>query len=110
MSGGQFPLNAKALGRRPTRDDLSAKSAQNWDRLHCEDPGHLAPEISESACWAVARFWESLIKVQNFPVKERTCWLSIRLLLPPRIPAVGSGDAARALPSRGIFKGDSSPP
>ena len=62
MSGGQFPLNAKALGRRPTRDDLSAKSAQNWDRLHSEDPGHLAPEISESACRAVAGFWKTLYK------------------------------------------------
>ena len=28
-------------------------------------------------------------KVRHFPVKERTCWLSIRLFLPPRDPAVG---------------------
>ena len=48
-------------------------------------------------------------KVQRFPTNECAYWLSISLLLPPRIPAVGSGDAARALPSRGFSRGQQSP-
>ena len=61
-------LNAKALGRRPTRDDHSAQPERNRERLHSEDSGRLAPEISEKACCIVARSCKSLYKDQNFPV------------------------------------------
>ena len=39
----------------------------------------------------------------------RAYWLPIRLLLSPRIPAVGSGDTARGLPSGGFLRGQEPP-
>ena len=109
MSGGQFPLNAKALGRRPTRDDLSARSAQNWDRLHCEDPGHLAPEISKSACRAVAGFWKTLYKSAGIFCNGAHL-LALNMVHPTsKVPGRGVWGHGQRAPQRGIFKGAGAP-
>ena len=109
MSGGQFPLNAKALGRRPTRDDLSAKSAQNWDRLHSEDPGHLAPEISESACRAVAGFCKTLYKSAGIFCNGAHL-LALNMVHPTsKVPGRGVWGHGQRAPQRGIFKGAGAP-
>ena len=109
MSGGQFPLNAKALGRRPTRCDRSARSAQNWDRLHSEDPGHLAPEISESACRAVAGFWKTLYKSAGIFCNGAHL-LALNMVHPTsKVPGRGVWGHGQRAPQRGIFKGAGAP-
>ena len=110
MSGGQFPLNAKALGRRPTRCDRSARSAQNWDRLHSEAPGHLAPEISESACRAVAGFWKTLYKGAGvFCNGAHLLALNTIAVTTKESGRGGLGGRGQSAPQRGIFKGAGAP-
>ena len=109
MFGGQIFPNAKALGRRPTRDDLSAKSAQNWDRLHFEDPGHLAPEISKSACRAVAGFWKTLYKSAGI-LCNGAHLLALNTVHPTsKVPGRGVWGHGQRAPQRGIFKGAGAP-
>ena len=109
MSGGQFPLNAKALGRRPTRCDRSARSAQNWDRLHSEAPGHLAPEISKSACRAVAGFWKTLYKSAGIFCNGAHPLALNKLTPTTKESGRGVWGHGQRAPQRGIFKGAGAP-
>ena len=119
-----FP-DTKALGRRPTRDDHSARSARNREGLHSEASGRLAPETGETACRAVVRFWKSPIKCSIFQQRSAPIGSRYVCCLPPRNPAVGEGTippqcggnvaqrqkgtarvrGGQSAPQQGIFKG-----
>ena len=113
-------------GCKPSRDEpISARLGRNRGRLHSEVSKLSAPKTGEAACRAVVRYCKRLKKRRIFRHRKRTFRLSICLLLPPRIPALGSGPippqsggnvakrqrgtarvrGGQSAPQRGIFKG-----
>ena len=80
------------------------------DRLHSEDPGHLAPEISESACRAVAGFWKTLYKSAGIFCNGAHP-LALNKLTPTTKESGrgGLGGRGQSAPPGGIFKGGYAP-
>ena len=78
-------------------------------RLHSEDSGLFAPEISGSACHTVAGFWKTVYRAQAFSVMGAHLLALDKLTPTTKDPGRGVWGRGQSAPQQGIFKGTAVP-